>query len=264
MAEGSPLLAARSTQRLQFFARLLLAAMTAALIACSVAAAEGEAIYQEKSSGQTTAPPTQSNPTSGKNGEWLPACSPDIIIAAVFKKEHRVHVIGYVKRSMIGKRLRLQSHYASGATVLKFKSKSNGYFDVTTRRPHHRLARGASWRVVSGRAKTPWVKLYRPLVLNNVHQWRGTLMINGALNVPARGDTVVAVQRLDDCHHAMRIGQLGMPVDGGRVLDGGVQLRDLDKPVSTFVRLRVRVRNKSDGSWGKSFWSLPLPVVLKP
>jgi hypothetical protein len=147
---------------------------------------------------------------------------------------------------------------------LKFKPRSTGYFDIKTRRPHHRLARGASWRVAYKKTHTPWVKLYRPLVLNNVHQYRGLLLVNGQLNVSARDDTVVAVQRLDDCHHASRIGQVGMPTDASGVLNGEIQLRDLDKPVSTFVRLRVRVRSRADGSWGKSFWSLPLPVVLRP
>lgn len=165
---------------------------------------------------------------------------------------------------MIGKPLRLQSHYASGGTVKTFKAQSNGYFDVKTRRPHHRLARGAAWRVASGRSHSPWVKLYRPLVLNNVHQRKGLLMVNGSLNVPARDDTVIAVQRLDDCHTATRIGQMGLPVDGSGLLDGRVQLRDLFKPVATFVRLRVRVREPVTGDWGKSFWSLALPVVLKP
>lgn len=108
------------------------------------------------------------------------------------------------------------------------------------------------------------MKLYRPLVLNNVHQHKGLLMVSGSLNVPARDDTVVAVQRLDDCHTATRIGQMGMPIDGSGALNGGIQLRDLVKPVSTFVRLRVRVREPATGAWGKSYWSLPLPVMLKP
>jgi hypothetical protein len=172
--------------------------------------------------------------------------------------------MGYVKSSMIGKTLRLQSHYASGGTVKKFKAQANGFFDIKTRRPHHRLARGASWRVAKGKIHTPWVKLYRPLVLNNVHQHKGLLMVNGSLNVPARDDTVVAVQRLDDCHTATRIGQIGMPMDGSGALNQGIQLRDLVAPVATFVRLRVRLRDPATGGWGKSLWSLPLPVTLRP
>lgn len=231
-------------------------------MAAGVSAAEDQSIYQEQvGATQNRTPPTQSNQN---NGEWLPGCSPNVVIAAVFKRNHRVHVVGYVKQSMIGKTLRLQSHYASGGTVLTFKPQSNGYFDVKTRRPHHRLARGASWRVAFGKFHTSWVKLYRPLVLNNVHQHKGLLMVNGSLNVPARDDTVVAVQRLDDCHTAARIGQMGLPMDGTGLLNGGIQLRDLEKPVATFVRLRVKVREPGTGAWGKSFWSLPLPVVLSP
>jgi hypothetical protein len=246
---------------------MLAVAFAAALLATGAAAAADDSIYHEQSTGggpqQASAQPSGNQGTSGP-AEWLPTCAPDVMIAAVFKANHRVRVIGYVKREMIGRRLKLQSHYASGGTVLTFKAQSNGYFDVKTRRPHHRLARGAAWRVAFDHGKTPWVKLYRPLVLNNVHQAHGLLMVNGSLNVSARDDTVVAVQRLDDCHHAMRIGQIGVPASGLGSLDGGIQLRDLDEPVTTFVRLRVRVRNRSDGSWGKSYWSLALPTVLKP
>ena len=69
---------------------------------------------------------------------------------------------------------------------------------------------------------------------------------------------------LDDCHTASRIGQIGLPMDRSGALNAGIQLRDLFEPVATLVRLRVRVRERATGAWGKSFWSLPLPVVLKP
>jgi hypothetical protein len=263
MVEGIPILRSFcSAHNLRLLARLLVVGIVLGLMVVGIAAAEDQSIYAEPVTQQLSSPPpTQSTQVSG---EWLPGCSPNVVIAAVFKQNHRVHVIGYVKRAMIGRTLNLQSHYASGGTVVRFKPRSNGYFDVKTRRPHHRLARGASWRVAAGRFHTPWVKLYRPLVLNNVHQQYGLLMVNGSLNVPARDDTVISVQRLDDCHTAARIGQLGLPMDGSGLLNGGIQLRDLRQPVATFVRLRVRVREPGNGALGKSFWSLPLPLVLKP
>lgn len=251
-----------SVHNLRLLARLLVVTMLLGLMAVCAASAEDKSVYEEQvTRQQQVAPPTESTQT---NGEWLPMCSPNIVIAAVFKQNHRVRVIGYVKRSMIGRMLRLQSRLAGGVTVKKFKPQSNGYFDVEAKRPRHRVARRAAWRVTAGKSRTSWVKLYRPLVLNNVHQRKGLLMVNGTLNVPARDDTVIAVQRLDDCHTAARIGQLGLPIDGSGLLNGGIQLRDLFKPVATFVRLRVRVREKATGRWGKSFWSLALPVVLKP
>ncbi|MBJ7354165.1 MAG: hypothetical protein JHC98_05010 [Thermoleophilaceae bacterium] len=243
-------------------ARLLVVTTLLGLMVAGTAAAADESAYAElPAQQQAVAPPSQSTQASG---EWLPACSPRIVIAAVFKMNHRVHVIGYVKRSMIGHTLRIQARLAGGATVVKFKPRRNGYFDVEVRRPRHRVARRAAWRVAFGGYRTQWVKLYRPLVLNNVHQRKGLLMVNGQLNVPARDDTVIAVQRLDDCHTATRIGQMGLPIDGTGLLNGGIQLRDLFAPVATFVRLRVRVRERATGAWGKSFWSLPLPVVLTP
>lgn len=236
--------------------------MLLGLMAVSTTAAGDQSIYEEGVAQELkVAPPTQSTQA---DGEWLPACSPKIVFAAVLKKNHRVHVIGYVTRSTIGHTLRLQSRQAGGATVVRFQPGKNGCFDVETRRPHHRFAHGAAWRVGYGGFRTPWVKLYRPLVLNNVHQKCGLLKGNGALSVPARDDTVVAVQRLDDCRTATRVGQMGLPMDGSGLLNGGVQLRDLFQPVATFVRLRVMVREPGTGAWGKSFWSLHLPVVLKP
>lgn len=240
---------------------MLVITMLLAGFAASASMAAEETVYQERVEEQkAAAPPTQS---IQNDGEWLPRCSPPVVVAAVFKQNHKVHVVGYVKRAKIGMTLKLQSKLA-GRTVLKFRSKRNGYFHIQTSRPLHRKAKRAAWRVTSGGFRTPWVKLYRPLVLNNVHQRKGLLMVDGSLNVPARDDTVVAVHRLDDCHRATRIGQLGLPIDGSGTLSGGIQLRDLVQPVSTFVRLRVRVRDRETGAWGKSFWSLPLPVVLKP
>lgn len=240
---------------------MLFITMLLALVPAGASGAAEEAVYQERVEEQKTAPPPVQSIQS--DGEWLPRCSPPVVIAAVFAQNDKVHVIGYVKRSKIGKSLKLQSRLA-GDTVLKFRSRRNGYFHIKTTRPPRRNARRAAWRVTKGGFHTPWVKLYRPLVLNNVHQRKGLLLLDGSLNVPARDDTVVAVHRLDDCHSATRIGQLGLPIDGSGVLSGGIQLRDLVQPVSTFVRLRVRVRDRETGAWGKSFWSLPLPVVLRP
>lgn len=250
-----------SDHNLRLLARMLVITMLLALAAAGATRAADEAVYQERVEEQKVAPPPAQSIQD--DGEWLPRCSPPIVIAAVFKQDHKVHVIGYVKRSKIGKTLKLQSKLAGG-TVMKFRSRRNGYFHIKTTRPLHRHAKRAAWRVTRGGLHTPWVKLYRPLVLNNVHQRKGLLMLDGSLNVPARDDTVVAVHRLDDCHSATRIGQLGLPIDGSGVLNGGIQLRDLVQPVSTFVRLRVRVRDRETGAWGKSFWSLPLPVVLRP
>jgi hypothetical protein len=240
---------------------MLAVAMLLGLATASAVTAAEESLYTERVIDQQATPPVQSIQESG---EWLPACSPPIVIGAVFKQNHEIHVVGYVKRSMIGRTLKLQSRLAGGRTVLKFKPRSNGYFNVTTARPRHKVANSAAWRVKFGKTHTRMVKLNRPLVLNNVHQRKGLLMVSGQLNVPARDDTVVAVQRLDDCHSATRIGQVGLPPDGFGALNGPVPLRDLFKPVATFVRLRTRVREPGTGAWGKSFWSLPLPIVLKP
>lgn len=234
-------------------ARLLAASLLAALIAASAAAAADESIYQEQAPPVTTAA-----------SEWLPACSPQIVIAAVYKLDHRIQVIGYVKNAMIGRSLRLQSKLAGGRTVLRFKAKSNGYFHIDAHRPRHSQAPRAAWRIAVNKVRTPWVKLNRPIVLNNVHQKKSLLMVNGAINVNARSDTQISVQRLDDCHHAQPLGQIAMPTPPAKVFDGALQLRDIKKPVSTFVRLRVRVRERGTGAWGKSFWSLPLPIVLRP
>lgn len=245
---------------------MLFAAMALAVLTAAGAAASGsEELYTESQSIYQEQPATeQSAPPALANGEWLPACSPRIVIAAVFKQDHKIHVVGYVKRSLIGRTLKLQSRLAGGKTVLKFKPRKNGYFNVTTKRPRHKVARSAAWRVAYKGFKTPYVKLYRPLVLNNVHQRKGLLMVNGQLNVAARDDTVIAVERMDNCRTASRIGQVSLPMDGSGVLDGRVPLRDLVKPVATFVRLKVRVRQMGTGGWGKSYWSLVLPVVLRP
>lgn len=61
---------------------------------------------------------------------------------------------------MTGRTLRLHSRQAGGATVVRFKPSKNGYFDVDTRRPRHRVARSAVWRVGFGGFRTPWVKRY--------------------------------------------------------------------------------------------------------
>lgn len=233
-------------------ARLLAASLLVALSATGLASAADESIYQEQP------------PVATASSEWLPACSPPIVIAAVYKHDHRIHIVGYVKNAMIGRKLKLQSKLGGGSTVKEFKTKSNGYFHINPRRPHHRHAPRAAWRVAGAGYRTPYVKLQRPLLLNNVHQKRGLLMINGEIKLGARSDTMITVQRLDDCHNAQLLGQIAMPAAPSTVFDGSVQLRDLKKPVATFVRLRVRVRERQTGAWGKSYWSLALPIVLRP
>jgi hypothetical protein len=243
--------------------RLLAATLTVVLLAVATSAAEdvapisGEQVYQESAGNKPSVP------APGARSEWLPECAPNIVLAAIYKRDHEVRVIGYVRRALIGKELRLQSKLANNHTVLKFKSESNGYFNVKTRRPHHRVDGLAAWRVVSGKSRTDWVKLRRPLVLNNVHQDHGLLMVNAELNVKARSDTKLSVERLDDCKTPVSLGGIALSNDEG-VIDGGVQLTDLEKPVVTFVRLRARVRSRITGMWGKTYYSLGLPVALGP
>lgn len=252
----------RSTQMfkpMRPVARLIAATLLVALVAAGASAAADESVYQEQQS-----PGSAQAPADATNPEWLPACAPRVMIAAVYKENHRIHVIGYVKRGVVGRQLELRSRLGGGAVVRRFRPQGNGYFDVKAKRPHHRHADDAAWRVTGKGVGTPWVKLKRPLVLNNVHQRKSMLLVNGSVNVRTSETTAIQVQRLDDCHHASQIGQLDAPAGGRGPLDGSIQLRDITGPVSTMVRLRMRTKNRVTGKWGRSYWSLGLPVAIRP
>jgi hypothetical protein len=254
-----------ASRRSRALACLLAAALLALLCAAAAALAvdEGEygesGLYQEQGPGGTGAPARPAG-----RAEWLPACAPRVMIAAVMQQNHRVHVIGYVRREMVGRRLRLQSGLLGAASVRVFKPQASGYFDIATKLPPRRSAKRAAWRIAFGRRHTPWVKLRRPLVLANAHQRRSLLVVSGQLNVRSAPGTVIDVQRLDDCRHATLVGQLGVPAGGRGPIGGSLQLRDIRKPVSTLVRLRMRTRDRASGAWRPGYWSLGLPVVLRP
>lgn len=222
-------------------------------------------VYQESITPSPAPPATPSR-------DWLPRCAPAINPAAIFIEGRHVVVIGYVRQALVGRKLKIKLRNYFGKrgrasrdkAVATVKPRANGYFEVKAPRPRGaKLVKAARYRIESGRSKSAWVPLQRKLILQNVGYRYGVLSVTGVLRPPARSDTQITVERLDDCKRPQRIGSTGFEPGSGAIRQT-VQIADLPRQTPTFIRLKARTRSISTGKPSKAQYSLMLPVVLVP